>query len=93
MGLVDYAGDVDLWGIHSDGGRIRAELGGLFFDAHLELDDAAGTVMATGDERRDHPEKLDVRVPAGDYLLKVTGSGGAHDLIRPYLLNATATRG
>jgi hypothetical protein len=49
--------------------------------------------MATGDERRDHPEKLDVRVPAGDYLLKVTGSGGAHDLIRPYLLNATATRG
>jgi hypothetical protein len=93
VGLVDYAGDVDLWGIQSDGGYIRAELAGLFFAAHLELDDAAGTVIATGDERRDHPEKLDVRVPAGDYLLKVTGSGGAHDLIRPYLLNATATRG
>jgi hypothetical protein len=90
VGLVDYANDVDLWGIHSNGGRIRAELVGLFFDAQLELDDASGNRVAMVDERRGRPEKLDVRVPAGDYLLKVTGTLGAHDWIHPYILNATA---
>jgi hypothetical protein len=92
VGLVDYAGDIDYWGIHSDGGRIRAELAGLFFNARLELDDASGNALATSDEPGSHPEKLDVRVPAGDYLLKVTGAAGSYDMARPYILNVTAPR-
>jgi pimeloyl-ACP methyl ester carboxylesterase len=93
VGLVDYAGDIDLWGIHSDGGRVRAELAGLSFDASLELDDASGHALATSDEPGNHPEKLDVRVPAGDYLLKVTGAAGAYDTSHSYILNATAPGG
>jgi hypothetical protein len=93
VGFVDYAGDIDLWGIHSDGGRIRAELAGLSFDAGLELDDAAGNALATSEAPGNHPEKLDVRVPAGDYLLKVTGAGGAYDTTHSYILNATAPGG
>jgi hypothetical protein len=93
IGLIDYPGDVDYHGVHVDGGRVKFRLAGLAFDGTLELDDGNGTPIATSANPGRRSEKIEANLPAGDYLLKVTGAGAAFRLRHPYLLYATRLGG
>lgn len=92
-GFLDYPGDVDYWGVHSDGGRLQVQLVGLTFDGNLELDNLDGSAIASSTHSGDRSEKIDVTLPAGNYLIKVTGAGAAYDADHPYRLNVNALGG
>lgn len=92
-GYMDYAGDVDYWGVHVDGGRVKFQLIGLTFDANLELDNLDGTPIASSTNTGNKSEKIDTTLSPGNYLLKVTGNGGAFSADHPYRLNVNELGG
>ena len=92
-GFMDYPGDVDYWGVHVNGGRVKFQLIGLTFDGNLELDNLDGSAIAASTQTGNRSEKIDVTLPAGNYLLRVTGNGAAYDARHPYRLNVNALGG
>jgi hypothetical protein len=92
-GFMDYPGDVDYWGVHVDGGRVKFQLIGLTFDGNLELDNLDGSAIAASTQTGNRSEKIVTTLPAGDYLLRVTGDGAAYDADHPYRLNVNALGG
>jgi hypothetical protein len=92
-GFMDYPGDVDYWGVHVDGGRVKFQLVGLTFDGNLELDNLDGSAIAASTQTGNRSEKIDMTLPAGNYLLRVTGNGGAYSADHPYRLNVNALGG
>jgi pimeloyl-ACP methyl ester carboxylesterase len=93
IGYMDYAGDVDYWGVHVDGGRVKFQLVGLTFDANLELDNLDGSAIAASTNAGNKSEKIDVTLAPGNYLLRVMGSGAAYSADHPYRLNVNELGG
>ena len=92
-GFMDYPGDVDYWGVHVDGGRVKFQLVGLTFDGNLELDNLDGSAIDSSASTGKRSEKIETTLAPGDYLLKVTGNGAAYDVDHPYRLNVNALGG
>lgn len=92
-GWIDYVDDVDYWGIDAPGGRLQAQLVGLDADYDLAVCDASGNVLGSSESRGNRSEKVVLDLPAGHYLVRVRGYGGAWDDRRPYRINVTGLGG
>ena len=92
-GWIDYVDDVDYWGIDAAGGRLQAQLVGLDADYDLAVCDASGNVLGSSESRGNRSEKVVLDLPAGHYLVRVRGYGGAWDDRRPYRINVTGLGG
>lgn len=88
-GRLAFEGDVDWWGYELEGGRYQFQLIGLPDDYDLALHDADGALVATSRERGMRSERIVATLPAGRFLLEVSGHDGAHAELHDYRLNVT----
>lgn len=87
-GYLDYAGDVDWWGVRvQQAGRYKIQLDGLTYDANVALYDAGGNEVASTTRPAKKSEQIMTSLGVGTYYIEIDGAQGAWDDTHAYHLS------